>query len=245
MILFNKISLNLHRKRNEEQIMLELDRDITLALNGSDNIFWDNIMITTTSTWSWTLVIIAMLIVMFKNNDIREFLLILISIALMITVADRVCSGLVKPMVARWRPTQDPQIMYMVDVVNGYRGGRFGFFSGHACNTFCVATFMSLLFRHKTTTVVFYLWAATTTFTRIYLGVHYFGDVTVGMLAGLFIGAAFYAIYDKLHDRLGSSRASSDKFTATGYLLTDLNAFLAVVFANYILVVLIAIARGV
>lgn len=226
-------------------IMLELDQEITLALNGSESIFWDNIMYTITSTWSWILVIITMLVIMFKNNDIREFVLILISLAIMILVADRLCSGLVKPMVARWRPTQDPQIMYMVDIVNGYRGGKFGFFSGHACNTFCMATFMSLLFRYRATSVVFYLWAATTTFSRIYLGVHYVGDILVGLVVGLFIGAAFYVIYDKLSERLGSSRVSSDKFTTTGYLITDLQAFLSIVLANYILIVLIAVAQGI
>ncbi|MCQ2075589.1 MAG: phosphatase PAP2 family protein [Bacteroidaceae bacterium] len=225
--------------------MLELDQEITLALNGSESIFWDNIMYTITSTWSWILVIITMLVIMFKNNDIREFVLILISLAIMILVADRLCSGLVKPMVARWRPTQDPQIMYMVDIVNGYRGGKFGFFSGHACNTFCMATFMSLLFRYRATSVVFYLWAATTTFSRIYLGVHYVGDILVGLVVGLFIGAAFYVIYDKLSERLGSSRVSSDKFTTTGYLITDLQAFLSIVLANYILIVLIAVAQGI
>lgn len=225
--------------------MLELDQEITLALNGSESIFWDNIMYTITSTWSWILVIITMLVIMFKNNDIREFVLILISLAIMILVADRLCSGLVKPMVARWRPTQDPQIMYMVDIVNGYRGGKFGFFSGHACNTFCMATFMSLLFRYRATSVVFYLWAATTTFSRIYLGVHYVGDILVGLVVGLFIGTAFYVIYDKLSERLGSSRVSSDKFTTTGYLITDLQAFLSIVLANYILIVLIAVAQGI
>lgn len=225
--------------------MLELDQEITLALNGSESIFWDNIMYTITSTWSWILVIITMLVIMFKNNDIREFVLILISLAIMILVADRLCSGLVKPMVARWRPTQDPQIMYMVDIVNGYRGGKFGFFSGHACNTFCMATFMSLLFRYRAASVVFYLWAATTTFSRIYLGVHYVGDILVGLVVGLFIGAAFYVIYDKLSERLGSSRVSSDKFTTTGYLITDLQAFLSIVLANYILIVLIAVAQGI
>lgn len=225
--------------------MLELDRDITLALNGSDNLFWDNLMITITNTWSWTLVIITMLIIIFKNNDIREFCLILISMILMIVVADRLCSGLIKPMVARWRPTQDPQIMYLVDIVDGYRGGRFGFFSGHSCNTFCMATFIALLFRDKIASIVYYLWAATTTYTRIYLGVHYFGDVLVGMLVGCFLGVVFYVIYDKLRLRLGSVRVTSDKFTATGYLKTDIHTLLTVIFFNYILLVIISTIKGV
>ena len=225
--------------------MLELDRDITLALNGSENLFWDNLMTTVTNTWSWTLVLITMLVVIFKNNDIREFFLILLSMIIMIVVADRLCSGLIKPMVARWRPTQDPEIMYMVDVVNGYRGGRFGFFSGHSCNTFCVATFMALLLRDRLASVVYFLWAATTTYTRIYLGVHYFGDVMVGMLVGCFIGVSFYILYDKLRTRLGTVRITSSKYTATGYQKSDIQTLLAIIFFNYILLVIISICKGV
>lgn len=223
--------------------MLELDRYITLALNGSDSIFWDNLMLTVTSTWSWSLVILALMIILFKNNDIRDFLMILIAMGLMIAVADRLCSGLVKPMVARWRPTQDPQIMYLVDVVDGYRGGRFGFFSGHACNTFCMATFMAMLFRHRMTSVVLYLWALTTTYTRIYLGVHYFGDTFVGMIVGIFIGLAFYAVYDRIHSRMSGTRSSSDKFTRSGYLKSDMSSLLSVVMVNYILVVVVSLVR--
>ena len=225
--------------------MKELDQQITLALNGSDNIFWDNVMMTVTNTWAWSLVIVVLLWVMFKNKDLKEFLLILVSMILMIVVADRLCSGFVKPMVARWRPTQDPQIMYLIDVVDGYRGGRFGFFSGHACNTFCMATFMAMLFRHRAVSATLYFWALTTTFTRIYLGVHYFGDVLVGMLIGCIIGLAFYLIYDRVSYRFGGTRVSSSQFTATGYYKSDMNLLLAVIYFNYIAVVIVALLRGV
>ena len=103
----------------------QLDHTLTLLINGSDSIFWDNVMYTVTNTFSWSMVIVALLVIIFKNNSIKNTLIILLTIALLIFVADRICSGLVKPMVARWRPAQDPQLMYMVDVVRGYRGGRF------------------------------------------------------------------------------------------------------------------------
>ncbi len=122
----------------------ELDHQLTLAINGSDSLFWDNLMYTVTNTFSWTLVIITLLIIIFKNNTWKEAVMVYVTIALLIFVADRICSGIVKPMVERWRPTQDPQLMYLVDVVRNYRGGRFGFFSGHACNTMCMAVFLHL-----------------------------------------------------------------------------------------------------
>ena len=133
----------------------QLDQTITLALNGSTSLFWDNLMICITNTFSWSLVILMLFYIFFHNNTLRDALIILLTIGLMILVADRLCSGLVKPWVARWRPTQNPEIMYLVDIVEGYRGGRFGFFSGHACNTFCMATFLSFLFRYRAVTFLF------------------------------------------------------------------------------------------
>jgi len=121
--------------------LIQLDQLVTLWINGSQSLFWDNLMITVTNTFAWSLLIVMLFYVILHNNDAHHILLIFLCIALMIFVADRVCSGLVKPTVARWRPTQDPQLMYLIDTVNGYRGGRFGFFSGHASNTFCVAHF--------------------------------------------------------------------------------------------------------
>lgn len=224
---------------------LNLDQTITLALNGSESLFWDNLMICVTNTFSWSLVIAMLLYLFFRNNNIRDALIILLTIGLMIVVADRLCSGVVKPMVARWRPTQDPEIMYLVDVVEGYRGGRFGFFSGHACNTFCMATFLSLLFRYRAVTFTLFFWSATTTFTRLYLGVHYFGDVVVGLIMGVIIGGIFYYLYQLLMRRIGMSRLVSDQFTATGYKKIDMNMFLVVVFFNYILVLLVSMCRGI
>ncbi len=226
--------------------ILQLDQQATIALNGSDLIFWDNLMMTFTNTWSWTLLIIMLLYVVFHNNTVREGIAIMIAMALLIVVADRLCSGLVKPLVARWRPTQDPQIMYLMDVVDGYRGGRFGFFSGHACNTFTTATFLSLLFRHRALTLTMYLWSSLATFTRLYLGVHYLGDVMVGATVGILLAILFHYLLKKALKRmLTRSRLSTKGFTKSGYKISDMNLFLTIIFFNYIVLVAIAMAKGV
>lgn len=226
--------------------LLTLDQQATLAINGSQSIFWDNVMLTVTNTFAWTLLIACLIYILFKNNTFRSFIAILLTIAIMIAVMDRLCSGLVKPLVARWRPTQDPNIMYLVDTVNNYRGGRFGFFSGHASNTFCVATFLALLFRYTPMSIALYFWAITTTYTRLYLGVHYLGDVLVGAVAGASIGTITYIIYYLIQRKVNKTpKLISQQFTASGYLKTHLNAFLAVIAFNYILVITIAMLRGI
>lgn len=224
----------------------ELDHQLTLAINGSNSLFWDNVMYTITNTFSWSLVILVLLIIIFKNNTWKEAVMVYVTIALLIFVADRICSGMVKPMVARWRPTQDPQLMYLVDVVRDYRGGRFGFFSGHACNTMCVATFLAWLFRSPKVTVTLIFWSLTTTFTRLYLGVHYLGDVTVGFIIGAALGTLFYWLMEHfIHPRVGIKRLISEQFTSSGYMKSDMDTFMGIIFFNYICVLIVAMTLGI
>ena len=64
---------------------------------------------------------------------------------LCVVLAGMVDDMIVKPTIARWRPTRDPEIGMLVDIVDGYRGGRYGFFSAHAANTFSIAIFFCWL----------------------------------------------------------------------------------------------------
>jgi undecaprenyl-diphosphatase len=224
----------------------ELDHQLTLAINGSNSLFWDNVMYTVTNTFSWSVVIVTLLVIIFKNNTLKEVIMIYVTMALLIFVADRICSGLVKPMVARWRPAQDPQLMYFVDVVRNYRGGRFGFFSGHACNTMCMAVFLSWLLRSPKITITLLFWSLTTTFTRLYLGVHYLGDVIVGFLVGAVLGCLFYWVMERfVHPLIGMKRFISEQFTSSGYLKSDMDTFMTIIFFNYICVIIFAMTLGI
>lgn len=136
-----------------------------------------------------------LLYIIIKNNKIQEALLTIIMIALVITLADQIASGLCKPFFARFRPTQDPNIMYMVDIVNEYRGGQFGFISSHAANTFAISVFLSLLIKRKSLTFMLLFWAVLNSYSRIYLGVHYPGDILFGTIEGCFIGYLIYLLY--------------------------------------------------
>jgi undecaprenyl-diphosphatase len=86
--------------------------------------------------------------------------------------------------------------------VNGYRGGRYSFPSAHASNSFGLAFFLMYLFRNKWLTTTMMLWALLNCYSRIYLGVHYPGDILAGFLVG-FVAASFtYWVFKKWsHER--------------------------------------------
>lgn len=174
--------------------MLELDRTLTLMLNGSQSLIVDGIAWTATQTATWLPLALVLLYVVIRNNELGGACRLIVGIALSVLIADQVASSVFKPLVARYRPTNDPQIMYLLDVVRGYRGGLYGFFSSHAANTFAVATLVSLAVRRRSMTVALFSWALLNCWSRVYLGVHYVGDLTVGAIWGAITGYVIYRL---------------------------------------------------
>ena len=177
------------------QQLIHFDQQLLLKLNGSDSLFWDGFMMTVTRTGTWIPLAVVLFYVLIKNNNMRNILFILLMIALTITIADQFASTFCKPYFKRFRPTNDPILMYQVDVVNNYRGGLYGFISSHAANAFGFAMFMTLLLRNKLLGITLFIWATINAYTRIYLGVHFISDIVPGMLSGLLFGFVAYHIY--------------------------------------------------
>ncbi|MBT1700678.1 phosphatase PAP2 family protein [Fulvivirgaceae bacterium PWU4] len=183
--------------------LLELDREIFLYLNGFHTPWLDPIMLFITETLSWLPLHLFLLYLIFKDHQKKGWL-VLIGLVLTIVLADQVTSTLMKPYFARFRPSHEPALQSLVHIVNGYKGGKFGFASSHAANTFGVANFLFLLFgKTRKWIVMLFLWAALVTYSRIYLGVHYPGDILVGALVGMLSAMAsfwFYRWLKKIYD---------------------------------------------
>ena len=211
-------------------VLIDYDRWLLLAVNGSSSLYLDGVVRTLTTAGTWIPLYLAMFYLVMKNNDtMRSIVGIVTCAVLCYLLAGAVDDGIVKPLVARWRPTHDPVIGWQVDVVNGYRGGKYGFFSAHASNTFSIAVFFSLLVRSRLLTIGLVTWSLVNCWTRLYLGVHFPGDIICGLLWGGFVGTLVYVLRVRVERRLGISRRyTSAQYTSSGYLHTDVDVVLTV-----------------
>ncbi|MDE6688741.1 MAG: phosphatase PAP2 family protein [Prevotella sp.] len=210
--------------------IIELDKQLLLVLNGSDSLFIDGLAKTLTAATLWIPLYISLFYLVLKNSDsFMKVLLVLVGAGLCVLIAGSLDDMIVKPMVARWRPTHDNEIGMIVDVVNGYRGGRYGFFSAHASNTFSIAIFFSLLIRSRLLTVSLITWSLVNCWTRMYLGVHYPGDILCGLLWGGIVGVGVWLLYRQIYKRLFASKVFvSTYYTTTGYQLVDVDVVISV-----------------
>lgn len=166
-----------------------IDHAFFLFLNGFHNSFFDGVMFWVTKGLLWfplSLFFLFFVIRKYKWNA----LVILFVAALMILVSDQL-SYLTKETVQRLRPSNQPGLM--VHIVEAYKGGTYGFYSGHASNSICVAVFITILLGRKYWYVILaaFLWSLVISYTRIYLGVHYPGDILAGWIVGGIIGYLF------------------------------------------------------
>jgi len=169
----------------------QIDQSLLLFLNSFHNDFWDKAVTLFTSIEIWIpfyALIIYVIIKTYKKNSVY----ILIGIVLAIVVSDQF-SGLIKNTVQRWRPTQDPLLGSLVHNVYN-RGGAYGFFSAHAANSFTMAIITARLFKNQIYTILIFTWAVLVSYTRIYIGLHYPGDILTGWIWGLLTGLVFYQL---------------------------------------------------
>ena len=177
--------------------LIQFDKQLLLWFNGSESLFLDSLITTLTNAKTWIPLYLSLFYVVVKSNQtVRDVFLILAAAGLCVLLAGTIDDTIVKPTVARWRPGHDPQIGMLVDTVNGYRGGNYGFFSAHASNTFSI--FFSLLMRQRLFTLFMVCWSLINCYTRLYLGVHYPGDILVGLSWGAIVGTSVYYLYRRV-----------------------------------------------
>lgn len=216
------------------ETILSFERELFLAINHFHTPWLDSTLYIYTGFIAWIPFILFLGFALIYRTPRRVWLPVIVGF-LGVVIMGHVVSGLLfKPFFERLRPTFHPNFMNDVKMVFNYTGGGlYGFISGHSTFSFGVATFTSLLFRHRIYSFVIYTWALLMVYSRLYLGVHFISDVVPGMLAGCLIGWGGYKLYRMFLQKKDPEQYSSDVNTYSGCR----KSWIAAVLAAYILLI--------
>lgn len=173
------------------EVLKQADTSLFLFLNGCHSVFFDAFFwrVSQTSTWIPLYLLVAFIII--RHHRLQGLWVVLFAVAL-VAVTDQLSVHLFKNVFERLRPCHEPALEGLVHLVRNKCGGQFGFVSSHAANTFGFATFTTLFFRSRYYGFAIFFWALMVGYSRIYLGVHYPGDVVFGGLFGITCGYVFF-----------------------------------------------------
>jgi len=181
--------------------MLEqLDQQLFLFLNSANSPFWDKVMFFLSMKVVWAPLYLIILIYLGKKYK-RKFRIIILFVILAVALTDQTAL-IIKYSFDRLRPCHEPSLQGLVHMVKGECGGKFGFVSSHAANSFNVALLSLMFIKKRWYSVSIIFWAAIVSYSRIYLGVHYPGDVLFGAILGALIGWSVYMMYRRTDNRV-------------------------------------------
>ena len=172
-----------------------LDARLFLWLNGMHADWLDSVMVALTEMWPWIPIYIFWAFLVIRRYGKRSVWLFL-AVALVVLCSDQLSAHVCKPLFHRLRPCFNPELEGLVHLPKGFPGGQYGFVSSHAANTFAIAAFLTAALRRSWRWVgwTLYGWAAISSYTRIYMGVHYPGDILCGAVLGILIGLIIWKL---------------------------------------------------
>lgn len=179
-----------------EEIILE-DKQAMIFLNNLGSSTFDPFWILVSEKWFWIPLYIIFLYFLYKNFNKKSLFYIMLFVALGITASDQI-ANIFKFGFERLRPCHDPSLEGLLREVKC--GGKFGFYSAHSSNSFFVATYLTILLGKKIKQLPYFLfvWAAIVAYSRVYLGMHFPGDIIIGAIMGILLALFFGTLAKKV-----------------------------------------------
>ncbi len=181
--------------------LIHTDQELFLRLNALHSEFFDSIMWIISGKYTFVPLYVAVAAWMIYKYRVQGIILVVMGI-LLFAASDIISTQALKETIHRLRPCHQPGIMEQVHLVRSHCGGLYGFVSSHASNTFSFALFTALALKKRWYGIFIFLWAALVSYSRIYLGQHYPGDLIGGALLGLLLGWMVYKAYLAISRRI-------------------------------------------
>lgn len=179
------------------------DNNIVVAINNCHSPFMDSAVLVITDFWFFVGVVCCIIAYSIWKDKFPKTILFCALLIGAVGCTDYLCASIIRPAVQQLRPTNpDNPVSAMLHIVHGYIGGKYGFPSCHAANSFAIAVFTTLGFRRKWLAVLLIGWALLECYTRLYLGVHYPSDIVFGMAIGSLIAYIVYSLSKRIYHEI-------------------------------------------
>lgn len=173
-----------------------IDASVFVFINSSmSNSISDFLMPIVTNDWLLRIVYGLTMVLLLIRGDKRQRWIVAVS-ALVLLASDQLAAGLLKPLIGRIRPCHSISDVHLL--INC--SSAFAMPSAHAANAFGQAALFGTAWPN--TRCYLYFLAAVIALSRIFVGVHYPGDILVGAALGILLGVMAAFLFARFEARL-------------------------------------------
>ena len=179
--------------------LLATDRSFFLFLNSLHSTSLDSLMQFLSGSAIWFPLLIYLFWSAYQICGKKLTFTFVLFAVLAVVASDVTSSYVLKNLADRLRPCRELDLKPLIYSFGQKCGGKYGFVSSHAANSMVLIIFsiFSLSFS-KTKSIALLIIPFAVGYSRIYLGVHYPGDILGGIVVGVIWGYLFFWMFKKI-----------------------------------------------